>query len=332
MSTLSPLPQTTQTTRRRQLRAAAGFLLGAILFAAAVWVLWKDRSDLEAALRHARSAPWWAITLLVMLPWCSWTLTSTMYWQLMNRDDRAGTRQHVPLTEMHAVLASAWLMNYLPTRPGMLGRLAYHKIVNDIPLSESVPASFTAIICGLFGMGCLTGVALTAHALQLPPLGAAVLLIAPVAAASATALLNRTNERSRRTAWAICTRYIDVLSWLARYALIFHILHRPLSLLEAASLTVVSQAASMVPLVGNGLGIREWANALLAPLLPAWMRPSAIGTAALAKHLTLSAELIHRAAELAAAIPVGLICGTWLAKRVRQAQPPTTRPEPPQPA
>ncbi len=287
-----------------------GFCVGTTLLAAAAWVVWHDRDKLSEAAAHARIASWWRIALLMSLPWASWTLTSVMYWVLMNRNDRRGTRQHVRLGEMHAVLASAWLLNYLPARPGMFGRLAYHKAVNDIPLRESVRSSIVAIACGVAGVLLLVGVTLAARALHADTTTTLVVLASPSLCACVAAAALRSREAASRTTWALALRYADVLGWMARYLVLFDVVGRPLSLLEAAAFTAVSQAASMVPLVGNGLGVREWANGLLAPSLP-------VG---IARGLALSVELLHRAAEVTAALPVGLVGGFLVAKRMHTAK------------
>lgn len=292
-------------------RGVVGFCVGAALLGAAAWVAWRDRHDLADAAAHAREARWWQVVLLVTLPWVSWTLTSMMYWALMNRSQRRDTRQHVGLGEMHAVLASAWLMNYLPARPGMFGRLAYHKVVNGIPLPESIRASVVAIACGVASMLLLLCSTLLARALQATGAAALVILVCPGVLAVAVAAILRTRHPSHevlaRTACALAARYADVLSWMARYVVLYATLGRPLSLLEAAAFTIVSQIAGMVPFVGNGLGIREWSEGLLGPRL----------AFAVPQPLAFSAGLLHRAAEVAASLPVGLVGGLIVARRMR---------------
>lgn len=309
----TPPSATSTTNPRAAWRSIAGFCIGAVLLCAAVWVVWKDRAQLSDAWDRARDADWWLIALLICLPWVSWTLTSVMYCTLMNRHSRRSSRQHVGLGEMHAVLASAWLMNYLPARPGMFGRLAYHKVVNDIPFRESVRASIVAIACGIASMLLLTGVTLSANAMGLHGPAALILLAAPALCAACLAAAVGSKDARRetiaRTAWALSVRYLDVLSWMARYVVAYQVLGRPLSLVEAGAFTVVSQIAAMVPLVGNGLGIREWSEGLLGPRL----------TNAIPQQLALSAGLLNRAAEVVAALPVGLICGAWVARRMRQS-------------
>ncbi|MFO0831899.1 MAG: hypothetical protein U0637_08645 [Phycisphaerales bacterium] len=304
----------------RRWKNITGFCVGAFLLGAAVWVAWRGRAELSTALGHAREARWWQVALLLMLPWLSCSLNSFMYAFLMNRDARRGTRQHVGLVEMHAVLASAWLMNYLWARPGMFGRLAYHKTVNDIPLRESIGASLVAMACGVAGMAMLAvvavGLTVLADRAGHPPtvLHTVGALLLPALACLACAVVFRGREVWRRVCTALCCRYVDVLSWLARYLVLLAVLGRDVTVVQAAAFTVVSQVVAMVPFVGNGLGLREWANALLGPSLPAWMRGAG---GAVPSQLSLSMELLHRAAEVLAALPAGLAGGYLVARRVR---------------
>ena len=70
-----------------------------------------------------------------------------------------------------------------------------------------------------------------------------------------------------------------------------------------------------VPLMGNGLGVREWAVGLVGPMLPTWMSAASGG---LSRGLGLSADLMNRGFELAAALPVGLVCSALLARKQAQ--------------
>jgi hypothetical protein len=68
----------------------------------------------------------------------------------------------------------------------------------------------------------------------------------------------------------------------------------------------ISVIATLVPLVSNGLGLREWAVGLLAP--------------ALAFHhvdLGITADLVNRAAELLVVVVAGVPATLWLTHRAR---------------
>jgi hypothetical protein len=291
--------------------------LGLALLAAAVWAVAKDASNLRDAWLSIKASPPLLLLALFALPLASWSLTALMYCALTNRDRDIVRRRHVGVGEMHAVLGTAWLLNFLPARPGMVGRIAYHTQVNRIPLPSVLKASLGAIACGVLASALLVALALAMLALPhaTPALAQVALLALPAALLAASACALRTREALRRGLLALLARYLDVLTWLARYATIFAMLGRPLSLLEASALTAASQAANMVPLVGNGMGIREWASALLAPALPPSTAAAALATP-LTRSLTLSAELIHRAAEILVAIPVGLVSLWFVTRRL----------------
>ncbi len=60
----------------------------------------------------------------------------------------------------------------------------------------------------------------------------------------------------------------------------------------------------LVPTGGNGLGVREWAIGLAAPLLTDYQI-----------ELGLTADLVNRAAELVVIVVAGLASITWLGRR-----------------
>jgi hypothetical protein len=312
----------------RNVSRIAGSVIGISLFALALFVVFRDRATLRDALDAIRSAsPLLIITLLAM-PVASWSLTSLMYCVLTNRDRDVIRRRHVPISEMHSVLGSAWLLNYLPARPGMVGRMMYHTLVNRIAFTSVLHASLAALACGVVASALLVGVAIVL--VLLSPDAPTSLVIAtcllPVLVLGIAAFVVRRRERSRRVLLALLIRYIDVLTWLVRYMCIFAMLGRPVSLFEAAALTAASQAANMIPLVGNGMGVREWASALLAPALPTALPQAASSAVAqstattLTQSLALSAELVHRAAELLVALPIGLVSLAIVSRRIAAAR------------
>src|SRR5690606_21044113 len=104
---------------------------GALLMALAVWIALR-RGGMESALDSLRQAGALTVLALFALPIASWLLTATLFWALTRRFGR------VRWTEMTALIAASWLLNNLPMRPGMVGRVAYHRLVNAIPVLASV--------------------------------------------------------------------------------------------------------------------------------------------------------------------------------------------------
>jgi len=301
----APAPTGLRSRRAR----AIGSAVGLALFGLAIFGVWRQWGVVESAWRETARARWWLVAASVALPWCSCALSTLMYWFLMNRDD--GSRR-VGYVEMLAVISSAWLVNYVPSRPGMAGRLAYHRVVNDIPLRESVAVSILAITCAGVAMALLVIAVLVANATG----AGAVVLAVPAGVLALGGLAASKTERARRYGYAAAARYADLLVWMLRYLCAFAAIGRPLSLPEAGAFTAISQAAMLVPLVSNGLGLREWAIGLIGPLLPANIAPAGGGT--ITRGVGLAGDIFHRAADIVASLPAGA-WGLWyVTKRLRE--------------
>ncbi len=59
-------------------------------------------------------------------------LTGLLFTVLISRYGNVGR------VEMQALIATATLLNFLPLRPGLFGRIAYHRTFNAIPAAASV--------------------------------------------------------------------------------------------------------------------------------------------------------------------------------------------------
>jgi hypothetical protein len=260
------------------------------------------------------------VGLALALPVANWLLTSGIFYFLMlpraaSQGAGACDREHVSFYEMSLLIGSSWLLNYLPLSPGLFGRVAYHKAVHRVPVATSV-----AVVAWVFGLrvvvvgAMLCLVMFAGRDMSIGKYG--LLLGSPAAVLLVLGWIGKLGGRCRgawRFAAAAGLRWLDVLVWMARYAVVFELLGRRLTLAEAGAIAAVSQAAMQVPLLGNGLGIREWAVGLVGPVLPEWMNAGAGG---LTRGLGLSADLLNRGFELASALPIGLLC-TVLVARMR---------------
>lgn len=301
-----PTPEGGRRSRPRWL-AWAGFALGLGLLAGAVWVLFRQPQTVDDLRARLSDAPWWAVGFLLLSPLLNWSLVSTSMWMLLRRHGRLG------LGEMHALVGSAWLLNHLPLRPGLVGRVGYHKMVNGIRVRDAVEATFWSLgLAGVAGLMAL-GLALAAPGgVGLPTAGA--MLAGPVVVVGGFALLARAVGRTG-SAWmlgALAVRYADMGAWAARYAVGFWVMGLEPAPMDILAVTAVSQVAQLIPTFGGGLGIREWFVGLVA------------GGMGLDFDSALAADLINRAAETLMVLPVGLVCGTLVARRLsrfRRAQP-----------
>src|SRR4029079_8775600 len=98
-------------------------------------------------------APPALIALALALPLVNWVLSSLGLWVQMRRHGPVGA------VEVALLVGAAWVLNYLPLRPGMIGRIAYHKSVNGIEVVDSVRAVFVGMGCGACAVLTVLGIA-----------------------------------------------------------------------------------------------------------------------------------------------------------------------------
>jgi len=307
----------TATKPSRRWLAWCGFFFGIALLIGAVWLaLLRDPSAPGELAARLRDAPPWVGAVILLGPVANWLLVSSCLWMLLRRHGRLGWG------EMNAVVGSAWLLNHLPMRPGLIGRVGYHKLVNGIRIRDAIES--TAWSLGLAAVAGLMGLAL---ALAMPAdagvAQAVAVLGGPVAVLAGSACLCGFLGRAN-AGWllgALAARYADLAAWAARYAVVFWLMGMEISPVQIIVITGVSQVAQLVPIAGGGLGLREWLVAITA----GWFAggTTEAGTAVAlggAFDAALGADLINRAAETIVVIPVGLI-GSWMvAKSVRRAK------------
>ncbi|MFN0012882.1 MAG: hypothetical protein ACKVS8_14710 [Phycisphaerales bacterium] len=282
------------TSRRRWLSVGL-YVVGVLLLGGALVWVWREGATLRGAWGQAARAPAWMVAALLLLPLASWCCTTALFLVLTRRHGRVGTR------EMGALIGAAWLLNYLPLRPGMVGRVAYHKAVNGIRVRDSVRVVAQAIAC--------TAAAAIALAATAGTMGAHTWLLGlPLVAVAAAAFVVRWRWVNRwapyepplatRLLWAVGIRYVDMAIWSARYWLAFGVIGAPLPFDQAALVAAVAQVAMLAPIA---LGVREWVVGLFSAV-------TVVG---------LAADVVNRAAEIVGAIPVGLLSLAWLSRRAQ---------------
>jgi len=287
-----------------------GFVIGALLLAGAVAMVVRRPDELSRAADAARSAPVWAVALTLLLPGINWLLISTVFW-LLTRQRAPG---RVPLPEMSWLIGSAWLLNYLPFRPGLLGRVALHRSLHGIAVADSAKVVVENIVCGGIAILLAIGGIVAARVVTGPWTAALI-----VAVGIAPPLLGSLLLRGTARVWCVATllRGIDLLVWSGRYFAAALVVGQTLTPVESIALASVSQIAMLVPLAGNGLGLREWAIGVTAAALPAaW----SVDAQAMSSTSGLFVDLINRAAELVVALPIGLVCSALVARRIARGR------------
>jgi len=284
---------------RRLTGAAAGV---ALLAGAVAWALTTQGDAVAQSLTHAGHAPWWLVTVLIALPIINWLTVSLSFSVLTARFGRVGT------AEMSALIGAAWLLNYLPLRPGMIGRVAYHKKVNGIRVRDAARVMGENMAMTGIASVCLFAIALAT--VPLPGEGwRALAAIAPLPVLAGVAAASR--GLTRVYAVALAMRWVDMLGWVGRYAAVFALVGEPIGFGGALAIAAVSHVALLVPLSGNGVGLREWLVGLTAGALPAAAGASFEASGA---AVGIAADLVNRAAELVVAVPIGLVSAGWVAR------------------
>lgn len=294
-------------------RLLASFL-GLLLLVAAIYAVSSRTDALPRAIESARNADPLLLFAVVLLPVANIAVISASFWSLTRRFGR------VTPAEMFALILSSWLLNHLPLRPGLVGRIGYHRIVNGIPVASGLRVVVEQFLLGLVALALMV-----AFMAALASLGAwvaiGVLLVAGLACGGGGLLAM---SRAPGTGGGIGPCYtaafgfrlLDMTIWIARYLCLFEVVGQPLPLRHAAAVTAASQAAMLSPVP---LGLREWTVGLVhAVLTPEASVHQLISVQAVAPGV--SADLVNRAVELLVSVPLGLIATLWLARRIRHAR------------
>lgn len=275
----------------RRMYRRIGSIAGLVLVAAGVVVVLRDGAIADSLARAWRSPDLGALGLLVASVLATQVLSSAVLWVLTRRAGRVG------LFEMNALVAASTLGNYVPMQAGSIGRVAYHKAVNGIAVRDGLVVIVQATVLTFVVVCTMGAAALGAKAAALPWWSVAIVpaLWLPLAV----------QPPLRAFALAASVRSVEVLTWTLHAWAAFRLSGWPVAPETALGASLVACAANLVPFVGNGLGVREWAVAAAAPMLGGYERDAG-----------LAAELVGRAVDVAVAIPLGLLAAAWLARRV----------------
>jgi uncharacterized membrane protein YbhN (UPF0104 family) len=281
----SPLDRTQRKVLRR-----IGTVASVVLVVGALAAIARNQAIVDSLSRALASPRWDALAVLAATVVAQQVLTSTTFWMLMRRHGPVGWG------EMNALIASSTLANYIPLQAGSIGRLAYHKVVHGIPVKTSL-----VVILVAMGLVAVSLVALVVVGLwvsragaswwwvAVTPLAWVPLLAGPATRVVGACLVLRTVE----------LLVIAVQSWAA-----FRLSGWEIEPMTAVGVAVVAAVANLTPFIGNGLGVREWAVGLAAPLLGGYETDAG-----------LAAQLTGRAVDAVMAIALGGPALAWIASR-----------------
>lgn len=273
--------------RRRVVSAAFGIVA---LVAAIVALVWKRETFLASLAAVSSAEPRLMFSLLAAAIG-QLVVSGLVFWWLYRRFSP------VPAVEMCAVVTAANAANFLPLRPGLVGRIAFLRIRHGIPLAVSARVTLEAAGLSAIAVAFLVVFLPLAARSGLP--GHAAFIAFALSAAVATR-----SPIFRPYAIAAAGRLVELAILTGRYLLSFALIGKEIDLDAAIAFACIAAAASMIPLVPNGMGVREWAIGLLAPVIAGHSLEEGI-----------AAELVNRAAELVVAVPAGGLAAAWLARR-----------------
>ena len=279
----------------RWLALAAGLaLLGAAAAMAVTQVDWPTLGD----------APWWAAPAIATAVVGNLLLTAALF-QVITRSFDA--KPVVGLRLMLRLTCASALLNYLPLRPGLLGRATYLKYRRQLPIKQSVLILAITMAVGGVVLGATAAVVLAARPTARPMACVAVLVGLLILSALTGPLSRFVLRRPVVAAWAwLPLKVADMLVGGVRLWLAFRILGHELTFEQALAVGAIKAVGSLVDMLGitpNGLGLRELTIG---------------GTTALANiaegPVGVAASLFDRGIEAVVVVVAGLISMAQLRK------------------
>lgn len=267
-------------------------LLGLVLVVGAVVLLIQQRDTVTEAWAAVRQPDPFCLVLLLGGVVMNVVFSGLMFNLLLSRYGRVG------ILEMQALIAAATLVNYLPLRPGLIWRIAYHKAVNRILAVHSAKTLVQASILSVAMVVYLAAVMATAAAFG----SSRAVMMWGIALPVPFLIVGLAYKSIRLWVAASLVRYAEVLVWAGRYYAAFNLIGCAVEPQEALVFACISMLATMLPLVSNGLGLREWSIGAAYPMLSTGRIEQGI-----------AAELVNRAAEVAVVAVLGLAGLIYLA-------------------
>ncbi|MEE2908685.1 MAG: hypothetical protein VX527_12745 [Planctomycetota bacterium] len=294
--TTSVKPNSTGTRRRWFLIKLAAMATGVLLLVGAIALVWTQHDRITSAL-EAMSQPQPGPIVILLLSMVATLMVTGLQFQLLL------SRHRIPAMEMQGLITGSALLNFLPLKAGLLGRIAYHQVVHGIRPMETAQAMILARVAGLVAI-TITAVSLFCRDWLDGQLWAWALV--PAALPGWFLLLSMT----RTAGLVVLLKYVDLLLMAVRYQCAFMLMNEPIGFDVCMALAAIGMLAGAIPFLTGGLGLREW--------LVGWLTTGLV-TLPAALEIGLLADLVNRAAELIVLIPLGGLAIFWLRPRFTTA-------------
>ncbi len=298
----------------RKIKRWAGYTLGAALLIACI-VMALRGGDWQRLAEVEPSTFGWLILLVVLSLFFSTNVFSLL------TIPYAPEEKPVPWIVMLALISASTLLNYLPLRPGLIGRAAFLKKYYDIAYRSSVRILLIAITISATIYGSIFALGLRHHCpdfLITLLLAGAFILALLGAGMHVLHLLVRKRFRAATHMWYLTGvaihRFSEVAIATIRLMIVFHLLDVDIYFSHAAILATCGMFITLVGITPNGLGLREWLYGLIAA--SGFFGGDVEG----GLRLGLQVALIDRAAESLVVIPSGLAGMVYLKNKPRRSQ------------
>ncbi len=252
---------------------------------------------------------------MLALPCASLLVTAAGIAALTNA--RLTLEKRISFPEMLELIGASWLLNFLPLSPGLFGRIAYQRARHGVSLRDSATVVVESVVLSWLAAAIAVLVIVVPMGRLLDAFSAIVVLSLLIGGLALYRPIGRDSLAAARC-FVLALKLVDQCIWTARYLVVFRVLGWHATPSEACVIAALAQTAMLIPFIGNGLGIREWAVGLVATQIPAWIKgPDAADTTL---TVALSADLLNRAFEVMVALPIGFLCLWRLKTRVLAAR------------
>lgn len=238
----------------------------------------------------ARVSPWVWIVFAGLVA-VNLALAGLMFWVVTLSFDAT---PRVEPGRMLMLVAGSALLNYLPLRPGLIGRAAVLRTHHHLPVKQSALILLVVLVTGT-AVTVLVG--LLALVIVNPWLLLGCIVVVSVVMSMLTGpIASRVLRRPVVMAWLwVPIRMVDALVASARLWLAFAVMGEVLNLRESLVAGAAGLFTAMLGITPNGLGVKEWVIALLADA----MQVSTVQTG-------LAASLVDRGIEAVVISVLGL--------------------------
>lgn len=299
------MPPPDDAPRRSWWRSATarrlGLAVGIALVGLAIWRVSRDPAAWQR-LADAVHQPWHLAALAACVV-ANLALAGWLFHRLYKPVATIG------LGEMEVLIASSSLLNYLPAKAGLAGRALYHRSIHGVPLSVSVRLILMSAVGTLLTSGALVLAVVVLRSTQAIAAwigGGALLLWMLPRLIGAGPMLRAFLE-------SVAIRQLDLGVWCLRYLIVFAVVGIEIDLRHAGMAAASAMLIGLAPFLANGMGLREWAVALLGGIaLPG-------GAVAWTEDAGLSADLLNRAVDLAVVVPLGALATSWALRKLNAA-------------